>query len=182
MIARFGAHVRRKMPFIPNDDKSVEGVTQMTIVKRLKSIWSIIQVKFTLLKTGQWRSFFSKTLNETPRQLHVTEEFRTGAFPGPATSTREVEAVADMKDILHADASPGQVPDTRPVQTEADFHGLNNLEAFAKEATVTQEMIEKWVAAGILSPQETLVAEKLIKLMRQNAHRSTNGENGSPLN
>lgn len=182
MIAQFGAHVGRNMPFIPNDDKSVEGVTQMTIVKRLKSIWSIIQVKFRLFKTGQWRSFFAKNLNETPRQLHVTEEFRTGGFPRPATSTREVEAVTDIKDILHAGASPGQVSDRGPIQTEADFHGLNNLEAFAKEATVTQEMIEKWVAAGILSPQETLVAEKLIKLMRQNAQRSTNGENGSPLN
>ena len=56
-------------------------------------------------------------------------------------------------------------------QNEIDLHSLNDLESVAKELTVPKETLQRWVAAGILSPNETKIAERLIKLMRENDRR-----------
>lgn len=51
-------------------------------------------------------------------------------------------------------------------QTEIDFGRLDDLEAFAEEMTVPKETIQRWIAAGILTPVEIRVAERLVKIMR----------------
>ena len=49
---------------------------------------------------------------------------------------------------------------------DIDLVGLDDLEACAEELTLPAETIESWVGAGILSPRETEIAEKLIRIMR----------------
>lgn len=60
---------------------------------------------------------------------------------------------------------------------DIDFLNLDNLEAFAEGLTLPAEAIESWVGAGILSPQETEIAERLIRIMRardlKRGHRKT---------
>jgi hypothetical protein len=50
---------------------------------------------------------------------------------------------------------------------EIDFSKENDLEAYTKRLNVPREVIEKWVAAGILRPDEIKVAEKMLKIMRK---------------
>jgi len=66
------------------------------------------------------------------------------------------------------------------LHAEIDFYRLDNLEDFAKESTVARETIERWISAGILSPGETKIAERLIKIMREREH-SQNNENRRPF-
>ena len=51
---------------------------------------------------------------------------------------------------------------------EIDFSKEINLEAYTKTLNVPREVIERWVAAGILRPDELKVAEKMLKIMRKN--------------
>jgi hypothetical protein len=49
---------------------------------------------------------------------------------------------------------------------DIDLVSLDDLEACAEELTLPTETIESWVGAGILSPRETEIAERLIRIMR----------------
>jgi hypothetical protein len=64
---------------------------------------------------------------------------------------------------------------------DIDLVGLDDLEAFAEELTLPAETIESWVGAGILSPRETEIAEKLIRIMRaremKRGHHKTRSDN-----
>ena len=50
--------------------------------------------------------------------------------------------------------------------SDIDLVSLDDLEAFAEELTLPAETVESWVKAGILSPRETEIAERLIRIMR----------------
>ena len=58
---------------------------------------------------------------------------------------------------------------------DIDSTGFSSLEGYAEGLSVSEETISKWVNAGILSPQETEVAEKVIRIMR-----SKISDGGSP--
>ena len=49
---------------------------------------------------------------------------------------------------------------------DIDLISLDDLDACAEELTLPAETIESWVGAGILSPRETEIAERLIRIMR----------------
>jgi hypothetical protein len=49
---------------------------------------------------------------------------------------------------------------------DIDLVSLDDLEACAEELTLPAESIESWIGAGILSPRETEIAERLIRIMR----------------
>ena len=49
-----------------------------------------------------------------------------------------------------------------------DFSHEIDLEAYTKTLDVPREAIERWVAAGILRPDEIKVAEIMLKIMRKN--------------
>jgi hypothetical protein len=159
----------------------MKGVTQMTFVKRLKTLFDIIRAKYGAREAGRWRTLFSKTLNGNIRQLRVTEELPSEGVPALGSSAEAVAEDTAQREMLNGCPPAGHAPHEPPLHSEVDFQELNNLEAFAKGGTVSGEMIEKWVAAGILSPQETRVAEKLIKLMRKNGQTAGSGDTGSPL-
>jgi hypothetical protein len=54
---------------------------------------------------------------------------------------------------------------------EIDFSKEMDLEAYTQSLAVPPEVIESWVAAGILRPDETQVAEKMLKIMRKKDSR-----------
>ena len=49
---------------------------------------------------------------------------------------------------------------------DIDLVSLDDLEACAEDLNLPAETIESWVGAGILSPRETEIAERLIRIMR----------------
>jgi hypothetical protein len=49
---------------------------------------------------------------------------------------------------------------------DIDLVNIDDLEACAEELTLPIETIENWIGAGILSPRETEVAGRLIRIMR----------------
>lgn len=66
----------------------------------------------------------------------------------------------------YADADPDLTVKTRSIP-EIDFTGRDNLEAYAEELAVPAETIEKLIGAGIMSPNEITLAERLIRIMRE---------------
>jgi hypothetical protein len=63
---------------------------------------------------------------------------------------------------------------------EIDFSKESDLEAYTKRLNVPREVIEKWVAAGILQPDEIKVAEKMLKIMRKkDTHRKNQDPNSA---
>ncbi len=72
-------------------------------------------------------------------------------------------------------------PEVAPVGREAEvapmtqvrvedvaFSPQSDLEAYVRGLTVSREVIEDWIAAGLLLPEEIKMAEKMIKIMRKN--------------
>lgn len=51
---------------------------------------------------------------------------------------------------------------------EVDFSYRGDLEAYVRDLTVPRQVIERWVSAGLLFPEEMIMAEKMIKIMRRN--------------
>lgn len=45
-----------------------------------------------------------------------------------------------------------------------------DLETYVKELNVPSEVIEGWISAGVLSPEETRVAAKMIRMIRTKRH------------
>ena len=58
-----------------------------------------------------------------------------------------------------------------PAAREIDFSRQVNLEEYADELSVPRKTLEGWLAAGVLCPSETKVAEKLIKIIREKENR-----------
>ena len=50
---------------------------------------------------------------------------------------------------------------------DIDFTRQDNLEEYFQEMTVTIDILQSWISAGILSPHEVRIAENWIKMMRQ---------------
>ena len=50
---------------------------------------------------------------------------------------------------------------------EFDFSKESDLEDYTQRLSVSQEMIKRWIGAGILRPDEIKVAEKMLKIMRK---------------
>lgn len=48
---------------------------------------------------------------------------------------------------------------------EVDFSYRGDLEAYVRELTVPRQVIERWISAGLLFPEEMMMAEKMVKIM-----------------
>jgi hypothetical protein len=51
---------------------------------------------------------------------------------------------------------------------EVDFSHRGDLEAYVRTLTVPRQVIERWVSAGLLFPEEMVMAERMIKIMLKN--------------
>jgi hypothetical protein len=66
-----------------------------------------------------------------------------------------------------------ETPSPQPILPSAEAHRENNiafspqgdLEDYVRELSVSQEAIERWISAGVLLPEETKVAAKMIRIM-----------------
>lgn len=61
---------------------------------------------------------------------------------------------------------------SRITNQDIDSTGFDSLETYADGLSISQETIVKWINAGILSPRETELAEKIIRIMRERDRRS----------
>ena len=48
---------------------------------------------------------------------------------------------------------------------EVDFSHRGDLETYVRELTVPRQVIERWISAGLLFPEEMVMAEKMVKIM-----------------
>jgi hypothetical protein len=50
---------------------------------------------------------------------------------------------------------------------ETAFTRQSDLDAYARGLSIPPEVIEKWISAGLLFPDEIRMAEKIIKILRE---------------
>jgi hypothetical protein len=68
-------------------------------------------------------------------------------------------------------AYPGAGDETAPLAEllgEVDFSHQGDLEAYVCGLSIPKEVIERWISAGLLYPEEMKTAEKMIKIMIDN--------------
>lgn len=70
----------------------------------------------------------------------------------------ESEAVEFSSDVPTA---------VRGYENDIDLSHQRDLEDYAQELTISKEAIEQWISAGLLMPGELEVAEKIVKIMRE---------------
>ena len=73
-------------------------------------------------------------------------------------------------EIVSLPEEPTVVPMVRDTTEEVAFSPQGDLEAYVQGLTVPSEVIERWIAAGVLLPEEIKVAEKMIRIMRKRKH------------
>ncbi|MCP4744908.1 MAG: hypothetical protein GY874_02035 [Desulfobacteraceae bacterium] len=59
------------------------------------------------------------------------------------------------------------------LRSEIDFSHRSDLEKYVRTLNVPRQAIESWVSAGLLFPEEMIVAEKMIKIMRKIEHEQS---------
>lgn len=64
--------------------------------------------------------------------------------------------------------SPHTVIPEVSMDQEVDFAWQGDLENYARGLTIPGEAIERWISAGLLLPDELKVAEKILKILREN--------------
>ncbi len=152
----------------------------MTMVKRLKNLYHTHLSKLRIGKTGRIAKRKEKAVaakshaydaTSVPSHAHdpEAESFQNQGPDDPSPP----EAIRSFHYSEKVETTRGAAVKS---QADIDFYRLDNLEDFAKESTVARETIERWISAGILSPGETKIAERLIKIMREREH-SQNNEN-----
>lgn len=82
------------------------------------------------------------------------------------------------------DALEGQAPSValKPMQAPTAIHDVpsiafsaqGDLEAYVEGLNVSSEVIEGWISAGVLLPEETRVAVQMIRLMQQKGRSDAN--------
>lgn len=63
-------------------------------------------------------------------------------------------------------------PEHRQLLSEVDFSHQGDLEAYVEGLTVPRQVIEHWISAGLLFPEEMKVAERIVRIMRKKEQHS----------
>ena len=73
-------------------------------------------------------------------------------------------------------ARPSRIPlvANNSAEPEIDFSSKGDLEAYVRGLKVTASSIESWISAGLLFPDETRVAEKMLRILRAGSKRHLN--------
>jgi hypothetical protein len=81
-----------------------------------------------------------------------------------------LRTIAPSADLLVHESIPSPVEAGR--EDEIAFSPQGDLEAYVRGLDVSKEAIEGWISAGVLLPEETKVAIKMIRIMcRNNKHK-----------
>lgn len=134
---------------------------------------------------GRFRSGQASRMERTLLVDNTGAKLQPGARGAAYRSHSEASGPAsvDIHDLDHPsknrllmDAYPistvNSVPRHRSNQ-DIDSTGFDTLEAYAEGLSISDETISKWLSAGILSPGETEMAEKVIRIMRRKAQRGS---------
>jgi hypothetical protein len=92
------------------------------------------------------RTLFKLKKNKAKKDVEYVED--CGFMPSVANQTPETLA----KELL----------------SEVYFSHRGDLEAYVRTLTVPRQVIERWVSAGLLFPEEMIMAERMIKIMLKN--------------
>ena len=140
----------------------------MTKSDRLKNLASLMRQLYNNSRIVRFVvSLFQKTRGEKPQ--------------GRRYSDSDEPIIVRQSDSENLKSFQDQVPKNTTVDnfdtdrnifdpmpdSEIDFSIEIDLEAYTKKLNVPRETIERWVAAGILRPDEIKVAEKMLKIMRK---------------
>ena len=138
----------------------------MTIT--LKQIIELIK-KYRNLFRADKSAPLVKVLEDEPETRNIAPSQELDAhLPDEAVLTdvhpeRTVRPSPDADRSYDSDADSGSetIPDS-----DIDLSRDDYLETYANGKRITPETLEKWIAAGILYPDEIRAAEKLLKLIR----------------
>ena len=92
-------------------------------------------------------------------QFEYVKEYAVGHGPKINTSAATVSAAVSPQ--------TKQAPEVIRSEKIIAFSPQGDLEAYVKGLNVPSEVIEGWISAGVLLPEETRVAAKMIRLMQQ---------------
>ncbi len=100
------------------------------------------------------RQFF-----KTPKAVQRFEYVRETVMPPPVDTTHcaTAEAATEMR-----------APVPEPRVEEIAFSHQGDLESYVRGLAVPKEAIERWISAGVLLPEETRVASKMIRIICNN--------------
>ena len=136
---------------------------------RLKNLASLIRQLFKTSRIVR----FATALARKARGEKLLERQYSGADDRILVRHFDSENPKPVHDQIPKDATvetsdtDRNIIDPRP-DPDIDFSKENDLEAYTKTINVPREVIERWVAVGILRPDEIKVAEKMLKIMREN--------------
>ena len=84
----------------------------------------------------------------------------------PVDGSVYARTLPEQDTIQPADNEEKNVPAYQGMD-EVSLTRQNDFKKFAEGISVPKETIEKWIAAGVLYPDEIRAAEKLVKVMRE---------------
>lgn len=73
----------------------------------------------------------------------------------------------DAPEAAHREARITDSGHGASVVEEMAFTRQSDLDAYAKGLSISPEVIEKWISAGLLFPDEIRMAEKIIRILRE---------------
>lgn len=78
-----------------------------------------------------------------------------------------VQTIAPSAELLVHESIPS--PAEAGKEHEIAFSPQGDLEAYVRGLAISKEAIEGWISAGVLLPEETKVAAKMIRIMCRNS-------------
>jgi len=113
-------------------------------------------------------TYIRKLFRQTPKKQHL-EYVKACTVALDANVETETQRVAANLSLQQ----PPAPDELRPDATIA-FSQQGDLESYVKMLNVPSEVIEGWISAGVLLPEETRVATKMIRLMQTKGRFSQN--------
>ncbi len=113
-------------------------------------------------------TYIRRLFRKTPEKQHLeyVKEYAVDLDANVEIETRRVAANLPLKER--------PAPDQLRPEATITFSQQGDLESYVKMLNVPSEVIEGWISAGVLLPEETRVAAKMIRLMQTNGRFSQN--------
>lgn len=106
------------------------------------------------------RKLFGKDRRE--RHFEYVKEYAVAPDPEVETKTQcETENLSLKQNPTPDAVQPGE---------KIAFSHQGDLESYVKALNVPSEVIEGWISAGVLLPEETRVAAKMIRMIKTKRH------------
>ena len=144
------------------------------MTRTLKQIKNLIRKYRDLFRADKSRPLVKVTDDDLESQDAAHPQNLTAHFPEESALT---DAYPDVSTRQPSNVARTYNPDIcngydATSEADIDLTRDDQLDAYANGMKIPPETLEKWIAAGILSPEEIRTAEKLLKLIRQKKHRN----------